>query len=211
MYLGDLLPCPTLPDQARSLTTPTFIFLPPSNTCSASFSQRAVRDKHFLIQRLLLTFQQLEVQDVNVERVEFLCCFFSYLLAYFCHLLSPNCSICASSREWHWGARNKFLDQLQYSCKRSNVVFTVTPKVLKTQLSSNTAKLNVPGFTTQHNLDWTLQGYRLLTKISLTQTRDSVFHSQRNKQQNISKNYSRTAKSFSQSPQKQLICCNEKG
>lgn len=112
MYLGDLLPCPTLPDQARTLTTPTFIFLPPSNTCPASFPQRAVRDKHFLIQCLLLTFWHLEVWDVNVERVGFLCWFFSFLLDYFCYLLSPNHSICASSRGWHWGTRKQFLDQL---------------------------------------------------------------------------------------------------
>lgn len=61
-------------------------------------------------QCLLLTFWHLEVWDVNVERVGFLCCFFSFLLAYFCYLLSPNHSICASSRRWHWGTRKQFLD-----------------------------------------------------------------------------------------------------
>lgn len=44
-----------------------------------------------------------------------------------------------------------------------------------TQLSLNTDELNVPEFTTQHNL--APKGYRILTKTSLIQTRNSVFYS----------------------------------
>ena len=56
IYSGCFLLCPTLPDQANIHTIQTFIliFLPPSDTCPVSFSQMAIKHKHFLIQCLPL-------------------------------------------------------------------------------------------------------------------------------------------------------------